>query len=164
MELLSPTTTHGSLQEAYDQALQLLEPVFVPATYFVDDRGFSLMNQFIGVLSPQGQVNYSTQYPGVVKAWHRHQIQTDFWMCLRGHLKVGVFDEASQKCWLKVIGEKSPGTMVIPPPLWHGAATVGHEQAGLLYYVTKRFNPESPDEERRAHDSVPGFPWSTQHG
>ncbi|MFG0257229.1 MAG: spore coat protein [Phycisphaerales bacterium JB043] len=152
------------LDEAYQQSLELREPVFVPAAYFADDRGHSLMNQFLGVLAPEGQINYSTQYPGVIKAWHRHQEQTDFWMCLRGHIKVGVHDESKGISWVCVIGEKSPGTMIIPPPLWHGAATVGGEPAGLLYYVTRRFNPEAPDEDRRAHDSIDGFPWSVQHG
>ncbi|MHC4975163.1 MAG: cupin domain-containing protein [Planctomycetota bacterium] len=164
MELRKPTQSNASLEEAYQQALETREPVFVPTSYFADDRGYSLMNQLLGVLSPDGQVNYSTQYPGVIKAWHRHQDQTDFWMCLRGHIKVGVHDESSNASWVKVIGEKCPGTMIIPPPLWHGAATVGNEPAGLLYYVTKRFNPASPDEDRRDHDSVAGFPWNVQHG
>jgi len=140
------------------------EPVFVPAAHFVDDRGYSLMNQLQGVLSAEGQVNFSTQHPGVVKAWHRHRTQTDFWMCLHGHLKVGVFDEESGRAWLIVTGERAPGTVIIPPPLWHGAATVGSAPAGLLYYVTHAYDASAPDEERRAHDSVEGFPWEVRHG
>jgi dTDP-4-dehydrorhamnose 3,5-epimerase-like enzyme len=85
-------------------------------------------------------------------------------MCLQGHLKVGVFDEDAGRAWMLVTGERSPGTVIIPPPLWHGAATVGSVPAGLLYYVTRAYNPESPDEERRAHDSVEGFPWEVRHG
>jgi dTDP-4-dehydrorhamnose 3,5-epimerase len=103
-----------------------------------------------------------------VKAWHRHKHQTDFWMCLQGHIKVGVFRETDNTAWLLVIGEKRPGIMVIPPPLWHGAATVGDERAGLLYYVTHAYNPQAPDEDRRAHDSVSvngvAFPWHVRHG
>ena len=115
-------------------------------------------------MSPQGQVNFSVQYPGVVKAWHRHQKQTDFWMCLLGHLKVGVYRQGGDSAWQTVIGEKNPGVVVIPPPLWHGAATVGHTPAGLLYYVTHAYDSANPDEERRSHDSVEGFGWGVQHG
>lgn len=153
----------GSLVDAFARARELVEPLFVPAQFFTDDRGWSLMNQMQGVLGPQGQVNFSVQYPGVVKAWHRHGKQTDFWMCLLGHLKVGVHREADGVHWSLVIGEKRPGTVVIPPPLWHGAATVGPEPAGLLYYVTHAYDPKAPDEERRGHDSVAGFSWEVEH-
>ena len=155
----APTASAG-----FELALAAGEPVFVPAAYFADDRGYSLMNQLQGVLSDQGQINFSTQHPGVIKAWHRHRKQTDFWMCLHGHLKVGVFDEDLGVAWLLVIGEKNPGTVIIPPPLWHGAATVGPEPAGLLYYVTHAYDPKAPDEDRRPHDSVEGFPWDVRHG
>jgi dTDP-4-dehydrorhamnose 3,5-epimerase len=154
----------ASAQEGYEIALAENEPVFVPAAHFVDDRGFSLMNQLQGVLRPEGQVNFSTQHPGVVKAWHRHAKQTDFWMCLHGHLKVGVYQEGADFAWMQITGERAPGTVIIPPPLWHGAATVGAAPAGLLYYVTHAYDPSDPDEDRRAHDSVEGFPWDTRHG
>lgn len=154
----------GTAAEAYRRALAEAEPVFVPASYFADDRGYSLMNQLQGVMGVKGQVNYSTQYPGVIKAWHRHKRQTDFWICLRGHIKVGVWRDTDNDAWVQVIGEKQPGTVIIPPTLWHGAATVGDEPAGLLYYVTEAYDPAAPDEERAAWDAHPGFPWGVQHG
>jgi dTDP-4-dehydrorhamnose 3,5-epimerase len=152
------------LPEAWEQAKAELEPIFVPAAVFADDRGWSIMNQMLGVLTTQGQINYSVMYPGVIKAWHRHQKQTDFWMGLHGHLKVGVHRETDGKTWLGVIGEKKPGVLMIPPPLWHGAATISHEPAGLLYYVTHAYDPKAPDEDRRAFDSITGFPWAVRHG
>ncbi|MDX2147694.1 MAG: hypothetical protein SFZ23_09250 [Planctomycetota bacterium] len=157
----------GPLSAAFAHAQEHREPVFVPIAAHVDDRGWSLMNQMQGVMSAQGQVNYSVQNPGVIKAWHRHHKQTDFWMCLMGHIKVGVHREASNgveaASWLIVTGEHKPGVVIIPPPLWHGAATVGHTPAGLFYYVTHQYDPAAPDEDRRAHDSISGFPWQVQH-
>lgn len=163
MELRAPSRFDGSLSEAFAEAQSAGEPRFVPAQFFADDRGWSLMNQMQGVMRPEGQINFSTQYPGVIKAWHRHQKQTDFWMCITGHLKIGVYREEDGAGWAMVIGEKRPGTVIVPPPLWHGAATVGPTPAGLLYYVTHAYDPADPDEERRAHDSVDGFPWGTEH-
>jgi dTDP-4-dehydrorhamnose 3,5-epimerase len=160
---LSPTTHDGPLDQAFEAAKEKREPIFSPAPVFTDDRGWSLMNQFKNVLAPTGQVNYSVMYPNVIKAWHRHAKQTDFWLCLHGHLKVGVYDEQTDRAWIAVIGEKRPGVLIIPPPLWHGAATVGVEPAGLLYYVTHQYDPAAPDEDRRDYDSVVGFPWETQH-
>lgn len=150
-------------KEAYEAAVKVGEPVFVPQRHYCDDRGYSLMNLLGGVLSSEGQINFSVQYPGVVKAWHRHQHQTDFWVCVSGHLKAGICAADRSRAWVVVMGEKKPGVLVIPPTLWHGAATVGPNPAGLLYYVTRAFNPASPDEERLAWDGVAGFPWETQH-
>jgi len=138
-------------------------PLFVPTPVYTDDRGWSLMNLFQQVLAGQGQINYSVTYPQVIKAWHRHTDQTDFWLCLHGHLKIGIFDQGSDTAWQAVVGEKNPGIVVIPPTLWHGLATVGPQPAGLLYYVTQMYDPEAPDEERRDYDTVEGFTWEIQH-
>ncbi len=164
MNPASPRVFAGTLPDAFESALAAGEPVFVPQPLYADDRGWSLMNQLQGVMRPEGQANFSVQYPGVVKAWHRHARQTDFWICLQGHIKVGIHRESDGKSWCAVIGEKRAGVMIIPPPLWHGAATVGDTQAGLLYYVTHAYDPKNPDEERRAFDSVPEFPWGVRHG
>ncbi len=153
----------GSLTDAFDEAKSADEPRFVPATLFADDRGWSYMNQFLNILDSEGQINFSTMYPGVIKAWHRHHLQTDFWMVLTGHLKVGVHDADTGESWITITGEKRPGTVVIPPPLWHGAATVGPTDAGLLYYVTHQYDPQQPDEERQPYDAVADFPWAVQH-
>lgn len=164
IEIRKPRVVQDGFKAAHEVALAEREPVLVPVGTFVDDRGWSLMNLLTGVLSPEGQVNVSTQDPGVVKAWHRHRGQTDFWLCARGRLKVGIHRETDGASWLAVTGEHKPDVVVIPPLLWHGAATVGAEPATLIYYVTQAYNAQDPDEERRAHDSVDGFPWGVRHG
>ncbi|MFN0134249.1 MAG: hypothetical protein ACKVW3_17185 [Phycisphaerales bacterium] len=164
LKTVAPRTMTGDLRAAHKAAIEAREPIFVPASLFADDRGWSIMNQMQGILAPEGQINFSVMYPSVIKAWHRHLLQTDFWMCLTGHLKVGVYREEDQTAWLLVTGEKKPGVVIIPPPLWHGAATVGDTSAGLLYYVTHAYNASKPDEDRRAYDSVGGFPWGVRHG
>lgn len=163
LKMETPRRFDGAVADAFESASTACEPIFVPFAYFTDDRGWSIMNQLQGVMGPSGQVNYSVQYPGVVKAWHRHQMQADFWLCLHGHVRVGVYREADKRAWSAVIGEKRPGVVVIPPPLWHGAATVGDQWAGLLYYVTRSYDPADPDEQRQPFDGVEGFDWQVQH-
>lgn len=150
--------------EAFEMAKEELEPLLIPASIFADDRGWSVMNLMQGVLGPAGQINYSVMYPSVIKAWHRHTKQTDFWLCINGHVKTGVFRESDGRRWMAIVGERRPGVVIIPPPLWHGCATVGHEPAGLLYYVTHQYDPKQPDEFRMGHDAVEQFPWGVQHG
>lgn len=160
----SPREMVGCLQSASESAQATHEPVLLRGAWFADERGWSLMNQLRGVLSPEGQINFSMQHPGVIKAWHRHAHQADFWICLTGHLKVGVYCESDRAAWQVTIGERAPSVVIIPPGLWHGAATVGTTPAGLLYYVTRAYDPSNPDEQRRPFDSVPGFSWDVRHG
>jgi dTDP-4-dehydrorhamnose 3,5-epimerase len=152
----------ADVPSAYRRALAESEPVAVPIRVYADDRGWSLMNQLQGVMSGDGQINYSVTYPGVIKAWHRHAYQTDFWICLTGHLKAGIHRDDG-RTWRTILGDRRPAVLIIPPTLWHGAATVGHEPAGLLYYVTRAYNAQQPDEERRGFDSIAGFTWSVEH-
>jgi dTDP-4-dehydrorhamnose 3,5-epimerase len=164
MRIQAPRSFEGSWADAHELAKSHNEPVWVGVTPFADDRGWSLMNLLSGVMGPTGQINFSMQYPGVVKAWHRHDKQTDFWICLTGHLKAGVWRESDHAAWMLVMGEHRPGVLIIPPPLWHGVACVGPTTSGLLYYVTHTYDPQHPDEHRRAWDSVPDFPWAVRHG
>lgn len=164
MEIRKPATCADGASAAHEMAMATNEPVLVPAAMYTDDRGWSIMNQLQGVMTADGQINFSCQYPGVIKGWHRHAKQTDFWLCAQGHIKAGVWREGESWAWMAVLGEKNPGVLVIPPGLWHGAATVGPTPAGLLYYVTHAYDPANPDEDRRAYDSVEGFPWAVRHG
>jgi dTDP-4-dehydrorhamnose 3,5-epimerase len=155
---------NGDFVSAHKEAQKILEPIFVPVKCFVDDRGWSLMNLLNNVLSPEGQINYSWNYPGVVKAWHRHHIQTDFWLCTNGHIKAGIYDAHAGTTWSFIMGEKRPGILIIPPELWHGMTAVGSEPAGVLYYVNAAYNPSSPDEDRMDYNGVQGFSWETKNG
>ena len=47
-----------------------------------DDEGFERF----------GQVYLSTTYPGVVKGWHLHKVQDDFFACVRGMVKLVIYD------------------------------------------------------------------------
>lgn len=163
MKMEKIITADAPIAEAWEQARQAGEPRFVAARPFVDDRGWSLMNQMQGVLRPEGQINFSHMHPGLIKAWHHHTKQTDFWMITQGHAQVGVHDESHGRSWSLVTGVMNPGVVIVPPPLWHGVAAIGPDPVGLLYYVTHAYNPADPDEFRRDFDSVVGFEWGTQN-
>ena len=97
---LSPVFLKGRSQRPTSwRSNRRTEPVFCPSRVYCDDRGWSLMNELQGVLQPEGQVNYSVQFPGVIKAWHRHAEQTDFWMVVQGQMKVGIHRSTDQTSW-----------------------------------------------------------------
>ena len=39
-----------------------------------------------------GQVYVTSAYPGVVKAWHYHKKQWDHFICVKGMMKVALYD------------------------------------------------------------------------
>lgn len=147
-QLITTVKQDIPLTIAFEQCLETHTPAMYPLTHYVDERGFSLMQLYRGVLHG-GQINYSIQYPGIVKAWHKHIKQTDFWCVLHGMLKVGIMSDDGKQKWLANVGEHKPGIIIIPPGLWHGAKTLGNTNAGLLYYVTEEYNQYNPDEQRQ---------------
>jgi len=92
-----------------------------------------------------GQVNLSYIYPGAIAAWHRHKKQADYWYCVKGSLRVGLYSDHLEWAYLS---EWSQRGLYIPPGVWHGYKNIGTEEAVLLYWVTEKYNRETPDEER----------------
>ena len=39
-----------------------------------------------------GQLSHSYMVAGVVKAWHLHKTQVDWWFCVTGKIKMAVYD------------------------------------------------------------------------
>lgn len=151
---------HGvSVSEASRRAHERGEPVFVAVDRHSDERGSSLYNLLIGVMGPEGQVNVTEQEPGVVRAWHRHELQTDYWVPLRGSATLGVHDEDRGLTWTLEASDERPGVVIIPPRLWHGFATGPDQTLQMLYYASRAYDPERPDEQRRPADSVPALDW-----
>src|SRR4030042_2974969 len=67
-----------------------------------------------------GQVYLTTAYPGVVKAWHYHKMQTDNFTCIRGMMKVALYDARTESSTYRelmeiFVGEKNPVLISVPP-------------------------------------------------
>ena len=100
-----------------------------------------------------GQVYMTTNYPGVIKAWHYHKIQTDNVTCVHGMLKVVLFDDrenSSTKGELNefFIGEHNPALVTIPAGIYHGWKNIGECEAIAVSAPTETYNYKEPDEYR----------------
>ena len=67
-----------------------------------------------------GQVYITTVYPGVVKGWHYHKIQTDNFVAVKGMIKLVLYDNRQDSpTYGEVneffIGEKKPLACSDPP-------------------------------------------------
>ncbi|MBN2167836.1 MAG: dTDP-4-dehydrorhamnose 3,5-epimerase family protein [Actinobacteria bacterium] len=138
-----------------------------PLNRFCDERGYLLevLRDDDNLIDHFGQTTYTMTYPGVIKAFHWHNLQYDLWFMCRGEAMVVLHDlredsPTYRKTQVIFAGEREPVLIIIPPRVAHGYKVLGNEPAALLYHTTKSYNPESPDEERIQFDDPGiGFNW-----
>jgi dTDP-4-dehydrorhamnose 3,5-epimerase len=96
------------------------------------------------------QANFSVSYPSIIRAWHRHRRgQNDYLIVLNGALKIGVYDEKTRELDEIISTGQELQIVRVPGHYWHGFKVVGNETAFLLYFTTRLYEYEDPDEERR---------------
>lgn len=96
------------------------------------------------------QTNFSTTYPGIIRAWHRHNRgQTDYFIVLKGALKICAYDEETKELDEIMSTGLDLQALRMPGHYWHGFKAVGNETAVLIYFTTTLYDYQEPDEERR---------------
>jgi dTDP-4-dehydrorhamnose 3,5-epimerase len=106
-----------------------------------------------------GQCYVTTCAAGVIKAWHKHRLQTDRWFCVAGAAKVGLYDPATQTSRCVVLSADHPQLLTIPAGIYHGFTPChGHREAAILNIVSRPYDPANPDEDRLGPYALP-FHW-----
>ncbi|GAB4254626.1 MAG: dTDP-4-dehydrorhamnose 3,5-epimerase family protein [Acidobacteriota bacterium] len=110
-----------------------------------------------------GQWSHSLMYPGVIKAWHIHRKQVDWWYVGGGVLKVALYDTRKEsptygKLMELLMGDGQPPVVLrIPPGVAHGCKCLSGP-AHLFYITSRTYDPE--DEGRIPHDDPAiGYDW-----
>jgi dTDP-4-dehydrorhamnose 3,5-epimerase len=153
---------------------RLIDGVRVEAgSLWPDDRGWfqellrtgkDLISSFPAAST---QVAAAVSYSGIIKAFHFHRHQTDFWAPLTGLFQVALVDlrPDSPTFGLKntfYVGEQRPWRLLIPPGVAHGYKIVSPSFAVLVYATDRFYNPA--DEGRIAYDDPSiAYDWATQH-
>jgi dTDP-4-dehydrorhamnose 3,5-epimerase len=100
-----------------------------------------------------GQVYMTSAYPGVVKGWHYHKVQSDNMAVVKGMMKIVLYDgrqESSTFGEIKEIfaGLHNPVLVHIPPFVYHGFKCISEEEAIVINAPTEVYNYQEPDEFR----------------
>ncbi len=101
------------------------------------------------------QANISVSYPGIIRAWHRHlRGQVDYFLVLQGAMKICAYDDredsATKGKLVEIIASAAKPQLVrIPGIYWHGSKNISNESSLLVYFVTRLYDYQNPDEERR---------------
>ncbi|HEY8368353.1 MAG TPA: dTDP-4-dehydrorhamnose 3,5-epimerase family protein [Thermodesulfobacteriota bacterium] len=117
-----------------------------------------------------GQVYMTTAYPGVVKGWHYHKVQLDNFACVKGMIKLVLYD-AREGSRTKgainefFIGEHNPLLVQIPAGVYHGFKCISETEAIIVNCPTEVYRYADPDEYRAApHGSDIPYDWSRRDG
>ena len=137
-----------------------------PLESYQDERGFfreiiKVSDEFFE--EEFGQWSHSLLYPGVIKAWHIHRKQTDWWYVINGTLKVVLYDkrpdsETSAQMMDFFMGDnQTVQVLKIPPGVAHGCKCISGP-SNLFYITSCTYDPE--DEGRIPHDDPEiGYDW-----
>jgi dTDP-4-dehydrorhamnose 3,5-epimerase len=137
-----------------------------------DERGFlmEILRADDEIFERFGQVYVSLNYPGVIRAWHYHKKQNDFFAVVKGMTKVVLYDGREDSPTRGEVnefflGERRNILLRIPIGVMHGYKTIGVEPSLLLNFPTLVYNPNEPDEYRLPFNSpeVP-YNWDLKHG
>jgi len=137
-----------------------------------DERGrlMEILRRDDGHFEKFGQVYMTTNYPGVVKAWHYHKVQCDNVVCVKGMIKLVLYDAregSPTKGRLNeyFIGDHNHKLIRIPAGVWHGWKCVSESESLVVNVPTEMYDHKNPDEFRLPFDTdeIP-YDWEIKMG
>ncbi len=144
-----------------------------PFPLWPDDRGYFLeiarLGQDLVAKFPAAttQVSAAVNYPGIIKAFHYHKFQTDYWVAAAGLLQVALVDlrVGSRTYGAKntlYVGALRSWQILIPPGVAHGYKVIGEQPSVLVYITNRTYDPK--DEGRIPYnDTAIAYDWELQH-
>lgn len=143
-----------------------------PLKVIPDERGFlmEILREDDPLFERFGQAYITVAYPGVVKGWHYHKKQQDYFAVVKGMAKVVLYDDREGSPTRGEVnefflGERNPTLLVIPPLVIHGIKGIGVEPAYLLNIPTQKYDYASPDEYRiDPHENDIPYDWTRRDG
>lgn len=137
-----------------------------------DERGYlmEMLRSDDPFFQKFGQIYLTVAYPGVVKGWHYHRIQTDHFVVVSGMVKVVLYDQREgSKTHGEIneffMGVHNPILLVIPPLVLHGMKGIGAEPGMVINCPTELYRYDDPDEHRvDPHKGGIPYDWSRKDG
>lgn len=117
-----------------------------------------------------GQVYMTTAYPGVVKGWHYHKLQSDNMAVVKGMMKIVLYDGRKESATFGEVneffaGDYNPILIHIPPYVYHGFKCISPEEAIVVNTPTMKYDYKEPDEFRvHPHENDIPYDWNRKDG
>jgi len=137
-----------------------------------DERGhlMEILRSDDDVFEKFGQAQLMTTFPGAVEAWHLHKGQDDNIACVRGMVKLVIYDDrggSSTRAELMEVflGEHRPVLVHVPKGLHHGWKCISEHEAYVIDFATELLDHKRPDNYRLQADTdaIP-YDWAIKMG
>lgn len=137
-----------------------------------DERGrlMEILRRDDDIFDKFGQAYITVGYPGIVKAWHYHKKQSDFFCTVYGMMKVVLYDSRENSPTRGEVNEffmgiHNPLLIKIPPLVFHGFKAIGTTEAIVVNIPTEPYNRAEPDEFRvDPFDNEIPYNWDVKEG
>ena len=140
--------------------------IITPLRKIPDERG-SIMHM-LRADAPHyikfGEIYFSTAYPGVIKGWHEHTIQTQNYAVIEGMIKLVLYDNrTSSKSYKSIqevfLGELNYSLVTIPTGIIMGYKCIGNKTSILANCSTHPHDPTEMINYDPLGDKVP-YDWN----
>ena len=98
-----------------------------PLKQIVDERGkiMHMIRNDSKIFEKFGEIYFSTVNPGFVKAWHLHKENTLNYVCIKGKVKLVLFDDRKDSLTTGqhqelILSPEDYFLVTIPPFIWNG--------------------------------------------
>ena len=133
-----------------------------------DERGYIkhiIKKSELGGYENFGEVYMASIYPGVVKGWHLHTVQTQNYVCLKGNIKLVLYDKRPESQTYKQLqeiymGELNHIRVKIPPGICNGYTAIGKQEAWVLNVSDKEHDPKEMYRIKPWDDGEIDYNWS----
>jgi dTDP-4-dehydrorhamnose 3,5-epimerase len=142
-----------------------------PLKLIADERGYLLemLRADDPFFTKFGQAYVSATYPDVVKAWHYHTVQIDYFVCISGMVKLVLYDSRKESPTYGAInefclGDQNRNLVVVPNLVYHGWKCISPEMSLVVNMPTEMYHYANPDEYRAEPHGVLPYDWTRKDG
>ncbi len=131
-----------------------------------DDRGylFEVLRNDDEQFNEFGQAYINYTEPGVIKGFHKHEVNEDNFVCLSGRIRLVILDEHTEEYREFYLGPENLILVHIPAGLQHGWQALGNERACVLNVSSQAYDRDNPDEVRVSPTYFKYYCWDIKNG
>lgn len=140
----------------------------VPLARIPDERGtiYHMLRRTDPHFVEFGEIYFSSIYRGVIKGWHRHRLMVLNYACVRGRIKLVLYDERPDSpskghIQEEFLGPDDYSLVVIPPGIWTGFKGMAEESL-VANCASLPHDPSNTERLDPSSDRIP-YDWSLRN-
>jgi len=92
-----------------------------------------------------GQITVAITAPNMIRGNHYHKLNREWFCVVEGIMKLSLKDVKTKKTREYILSGKEPQSIRVTPGLSHALKNIGKQNAILLIYNSRPYNPNDPD-------------------